>query len=120
MPIRLINHVVQFRRGEAITGWLMFAYSFLAMTSHNIIQPITRSKFISQLGADNLPYIQLGAGLLIGVLMHAAQPRPARGCRAGAVIPVTQAGLIGVSLVVLGSVPDRRRLGLGRVLRLRA
>jgi HEAT repeat protein/CRP-like cAMP-binding protein/MFS family permease len=49
---------------------MMFAYSFLAMTAYNILKPITRSKFISGLGADNLPYVQLAAGLLIGVLME--------------------------------------------------
>ena len=40
----------------------MFLYSFLAMTSYNIIKPITRSEFIASLGADNLPYVQFGAG----------------------------------------------------------
>ena len=60
----------------------MFAYSFLAMTAYNILKPITRSKFISDLGADNLPYVQLAAGVLIGVLMHALQLGRSRGCRA--------------------------------------
>ena len=50
---------------------MMFAYSFLAMTSYNIIQPLTRSKFISSLGAVNIPYVIFGAGLFIGVLMFA-------------------------------------------------
>jgi ATP/ADP translocase len=49
---------------------MMFAYSFLAMTAYNILKPITRSKFITDLGADNIPYVQLAAGLLIGVLME--------------------------------------------------
>src|SRR5512143_55106 len=62
--------VAQFREGELATGLMMFAYSFLAMTAYNVIKPITRSKFISSLGADNLPYVQLAAGLLIGVLMQ--------------------------------------------------
>jgi AAA family ATP:ADP antiporter len=62
--------VAQFREGELATGVMMFAYSFLAMTAYNVIKPITRSKFISSLGADNLPYVQLAAGLLIGVLMQ--------------------------------------------------
>jgi AAA family ATP:ADP antiporter len=62
--------VVQFREGELATGVMMFAYSFLAMTAYNVIKPITRSKFISSLGAENLPYVQLAAGLLIGVLMQ--------------------------------------------------
>ncbi|HEX5216262.1 MAG TPA: HEAT repeat domain-containing protein [Vicinamibacterales bacterium] len=97
MPIRLINHVVQFRRGEAITGWLMFVFSFLAMMSHNIIRPITKSKVIAQFGSENVPYIQLAAGLLIGVLMYAHSRASARLPRR-AIIPVTQAGLIGISL----------------------
>ena len=50
---------------------MMFAYSFLAMTSYNIIQPLTRSKLISSLGAVNIPYVIFGAGLFIGVLMLA-------------------------------------------------
>ena len=48
---------------------MMFAYSFLAMTAYNILKPITRSKFITSLGADNLPYVLLAAGFIIGVLM---------------------------------------------------
>ena len=50
---------------------MMFAYSFLAMTSYNIIQPLTRSKLISSLGAVNIPYVIFGAGLFIGLLMLA-------------------------------------------------
>ncbi len=49
---------------------LMFAYSFLAMTSHNILKPVTKSKFIDQLGSDNLPYVLMASSVLIGVLMH--------------------------------------------------
>jgi AAA family ATP:ADP antiporter len=70
MPRRAIDRIVTIRDGEAATAMLMFTYSFLAMTSYNILKPITRSQFISALGADNLPYVQFGAGLLIGVLMQ--------------------------------------------------
>jgi ATP/ADP translocase/HEAT repeat protein/CRP-like cAMP-binding protein len=76
----------------------MFAYSFLAMTSYNIIQPVTRSKFIGDLGAANLPYIQFTAGVLIGIIMQgymkATSLLPRRW-----VIPLSQAGLT-VILVV--------------------
>ena len=48
---------------------LMFAYSFLAMTAYNIVQPITRSQFINDLGAINLPFVDLFAGFLIAVIM---------------------------------------------------
>ena len=57
-------------RRRARPPLLMFLYSFLAMTAYNIIKPITRSKFIADLGADNLPYVQFAAGVLIGFLMQ--------------------------------------------------
>jgi ATP:ADP antiporter, AAA family len=88
---RLVDKIVRFQEGEATTALMMFAYSFLAMTSYNILKPITRSKFISALGADNLPYVQLGAGLLIGVLMQLYSRGVSRLPRTW-VIPVTQAG----------------------------
>lgn len=71
---------------------LMFVYSFLIMTAYNIIKPLTRAEFIDDLGADNLPYVLLVAGLLIGVIMQfytrAVSLLPPR-----AIIPVTQVGL---------------------------
>ena len=70
LPRRVIGKVVNFREGEAPTALLMFAYSFLAMTAYNILKPVTRSQFINDFGADNLPYVQLVAGLIIGVLMQ--------------------------------------------------
>ena len=79
---RLLRPIVQLRDGEATTALLMFLYSFLAMTSYNIIKPITRSEFIASLGADNLPYVQFGAGRadrLHHAGLHAAD---ARRCRA--------------------------------------
>ena len=44
---RFLKPVADVRPGEAGTALMMFAYSFLAMTSYNIIQPLTRSKLIS-------------------------------------------------------------------------
>ena len=55
---RILRPLAQLEGKEAVTTLLMFSYSFLAMTSCNIIKPATRSKFIESLGADNLPYIQ--------------------------------------------------------------
>ena len=90
---RLLRPIVELREGESTTAWLMFAYSFLAMTAYNIIKPITRSKFIADLGADNLPWVQLAAGLLIGVIMtgyaHVIALVPRRWA-----IPVTQLGCV--------------------------
>ena len=65
---RLLRPIVQLRDGESTTALLMFLYSFLAMTSYNMVRPITRSEFISSLGADNLPWVQFGAGVLIGFI----------------------------------------------------
>jgi ATP/ADP translocase/CRP-like cAMP-binding protein len=66
---RLLSPVAELRENESTTAVLMFMYSLLAMTAYNILKPITRSKFISDLGADNLPYVLIGAALLIGILM---------------------------------------------------
>jgi len=59
MGRRMIDKVVTLRDGEAATAVMMFAFSFLAMTAYNILKPITRSQFISALGADNLPTCSL-------------------------------------------------------------
>ena len=67
---RVLSPFVTLREGEGLTAALMFAYSFLAMTSYNIVKPVTRSAFISGLGADNLPWVQLAAGVIIGVVMQ--------------------------------------------------
>src|SRR3954452_13126023 len=66
---RLRSPIVEVRKEESLTAVMMFAYSFLAMTAYNAIKPLTRSKFISSLGADNLPYVLLAAGFIIGILM---------------------------------------------------
>ena len=95
---RLLGKVVILRGGESTVALLMFAYSFLAMMSHNILRPVTRSKFIDQLGSENYPYVLLVAGLLIGVLMHfyasALHRLPRRH-----VLPITQTAIVVVLLV---------------------
>jgi ATP:ADP antiporter, AAA family len=67
---RLLSRVVDVRDEELVTMWLMFAYSFLAMTGYNVVKPATRSQFINSLGADNLPYVQLAAGLIMGFVIQ--------------------------------------------------
>jgi AAA family ATP:ADP antiporter len=95
---RVTGRVLTFRQGDGVIAALMFAYSFLAMTSYNIIKPLTRSRFISDLGSDNLPYVLLAGAFIIGAVMHwytAAAERLAR----RHVIPATQAAIV-VLLVV--------------------
>ena len=65
---KVLAPVVEVSEQESVTLLLMFAYSFLAMTAYNILKPITRSQFISQLGADNIPYIPLVAAVAIGLI----------------------------------------------------
>ena len=65
---RVLAPLADSRREETVTALLMFGYSFLAMTAYNIIQPLTRSKLISSLGAVNVPWVIFGSGLVIGVL----------------------------------------------------
>src|SRR3954466_13710372 len=89
---RLLSPIVEVRKEESWTAFLMFAYSCLAMTAYNVIKPLTRSKFISNLGADNLPYVLLGAGLIIGVLMAGYAWLIARLPRRWG-LPITQAGM---------------------------
>ncbi|MEO8075745.1 MAG: Npt1/Npt2 family nucleotide transporter [Acidobacteriota bacterium] len=89
---RLLSPIVEIRREESRTALLMFAYSFLAMTAYNAIKPLTRSKFISDLGADNLPYVLLAAGFIIGILMTGYSWLMARLPRRWA-LPITQAGM---------------------------
>ena len=95
---RMLGSVTSIRADETIPAALMFAYSFFAMTSYNILKPITRSQFITSLGADNLPYVLFAAGLLIGVVMHlytsAIRHVPRRH-----VVPVTQAAVAGLLVV---------------------
>ena len=98
---RLIGSVTSMRPEETMPVVLMFAYSFLAMTSYNIVKPLTRSQFIATLGSDNLPYVLFVAGMLIGVVMHlytsAIRRLPPRH-----VIPVTQAAIIGLLVLFWG------------------
>jgi ATP:ADP antiporter, AAA family len=95
---RLLSPIVEVRKEESFTAFLMFAYSCLAMTAYNVIKPLTRSKFISNLGADNLPYVLLGAGLIIGVLMAGYAWLMARLPRRWG-LPITQAGMAVMLLV---------------------
>ena len=47
----LLGRVVTMHQGDGVIALLMFAYSFLAMASYNILKPLTRSRFISDLGS---------------------------------------------------------------------
>lgn len=67
---RVLSPIVTFREGEATTGVLMFVYSFLVMTAYNNIKPSAASKFIDDLGADNVPWAFLIAGVSMGFILN--------------------------------------------------
>jgi AAA family ATP:ADP antiporter len=94
---RLLSPIVELRKEERLTAVLMFAYSFLAMTTWNTIRPITKSKYITALGADNIPYVLLAAGLIIGILMTGYAWLIARLPRRWG-LPIVQLGLAGLML----------------------
>jgi AAA family ATP:ADP antiporter len=75
MQQRLVDFLLkpfgQIKQSEAPTAFLMFLYSFLIMTAYTVIKPATRSKFMEDLGTDNLPYVLLAAGILTGFIMAA-------------------------------------------------
>src|SRR5689334_6619873 len=94
---RILSPLVELRKEESVTAFLMFAYSFLAMTAYNAIKPLTRSKFISDLGADNIPYVLLASGFIIGVLMTGYAWLMARLPRRWG-LPIVQTGMAGTLL----------------------
>src|SRR6476619_2013231 len=95
---RILSPIVEVREEESLTAFLMFAYSFLAMAGYNVVKPATRSQFIDSLGADNLPYVQLGAGMIMGFVIQgytsAMRLLPRRW-----VFAATQAVMVGLLLV---------------------
>jgi ATP:ADP antiporter, AAA family len=95
---RLLSPIVDVRREETVTAMMMFGYSFLAMTAYNIVQPITRSRFITSLGSENIPYVLLVSAFIVGIIMQGYSKLgsllPGRW-----VIPVTQAGIVGLLVV---------------------
>ena len=97
----LLSKIVDVRPEERTTVILMFAYAFAAMTAYNIVQPITRSAFIDDLGAENLPYVLLVTGALIGLVMQAYGTVMSRLPQRWA-LPIVQLGMTGI---LLGDVP---------------
>ena len=67
---RLLSPILTLRDGEAATAAMMFIYSFLVMTAYNSIKPSATAKFIGAVGADNLPWVMLVAGVGMGVIMQ--------------------------------------------------
>ena len=92
---RVLSPIVDVRREETTGVLMMFGYSFLAMTAYNIVQPITRSRFISSLGSENIPYVLLVSAFIVGLIMQ-GYSRLGSKIPGRWVIPVTQAGMVGL------------------------
>jgi AAA family ATP:ADP antiporter len=110
---RVLRPIVELRDTETITVLMMFAYSFLAMTSYTALKPVTRSKFITALGADNLPLVQFAFGIAIGFIMQGYASAVGRLPRRYA-LPLTQAGLAMLLIVfwfLFQSAPDYAAAG---------
>ena len=67
---RLLSPILTLREGEGATAVMMFVYSFLVMTAYNNIKPSATGKFITDVGADNLPWVMLFAGVGMGFIMQ--------------------------------------------------
>ncbi len=85
---RLLSPVVEVRKEEAATLLLMFLYSFLVIASYSIVKPLTRAQYIQDLGSENLPYVLLLSGVIIGFLMQGFTRLTAR-LPPKAVVPLT-------------------------------
>ena len=109
-PQRILRPFGQIQANEVSTALLMFSYSFLAMTTYNIIQPVQRSLFIDKLGATLIPFAQLAAGLLIGVIMTGYTWLMSRLARRWS-IPITQGFIAALFLafwILFRTLPDQK------------
>ena len=95
---KLLSPVVELRDNEFATALMMFTYSFLVMTSYTALKPVTRSQFIKDLGADNLPLVQFAFGILIGFIMQGYAAIVGRMPRRWA-LPMTLGGLVALLVV---------------------
>ncbi|RMF58479.1 MAG: hypothetical protein D6743_17635, partial [Calditrichaeota bacterium] len=65
----LLQKLVDLRPGEGKRTALMSAYLFLIIASHNILKPMTRSLFVSNLGPSQLPILYIVLALTGGVVV---------------------------------------------------
>ncbi len=68
MP-QLLRKAIDIRRGESKRVALMAGYSFVIIASYDILKPMTRSLFVSHLGAEQLPLLYMLVALVVGVFV---------------------------------------------------
>ena len=116
---KLLSPVVELRENEFATALMMFTYSFLVMAAYNALKPVTRSQFIKDLGADNLPLVQFAFGLAVGFMMQGYSAIVGRLPRRWA-LPMTLGGLAGLLVVFWLWFQSGSHVGVHRLLLLRA
>lgn len=66
---KLLSKVVDIRSGEGFRTFAMFAYFFSVMAAYYVVKPATRSLYIKELGASNLPFVYILTALVIGLVV---------------------------------------------------
>ena len=66
---RLFRKILDIRKGEWGSVFLMFLYFFMIIASYYILKPVRNSLFLEQLGAHNLPWVYIGTAVVIGFII---------------------------------------------------
>jgi len=65
----LLKKILDIRKGEWRSVFLMFFYFFMIIASYYILKPVRNSLFLEQLGARNLPWVYIGTAVVIGFII---------------------------------------------------
>jgi len=66
---QFLRKAVDIRRGEGKRIAMMAGYSFVIIASYDILKPMTRSLFVSNLGAAQLPWLYMLVALVVGIFV---------------------------------------------------
>ncbi len=66
---QFLRKAIDIRRGEGKRVAMMTGYSFVIIASYDILKPMTRSLFVSNLGADQLPLLYMLVALVVGIFV---------------------------------------------------
>jgi len=66
---QFLRKAIDIRRGEGKRVAMMAGYSFVIIASYDILKPMTRSLFVSNLGAAQLPLLYMLVALVVGIFV---------------------------------------------------
>ncbi|MFQ5638430.1 MAG: Npt1/Npt2 family nucleotide transporter [bacterium] len=66
---RSIQKAINIRPNEGVRTALMVCYALVVITSYNVLKPMTRSLFVSNLGLEQLPYLYIVLAGVVGVVV---------------------------------------------------